>query len=138
MALTSNSDFFVSIQDAGINRVVKHVMRQRPSLFNYGTSAVLYSPELLCQRVDVAQEVIQANNPIITVLDPLPVIGTNLGMNFCVQLTKGEIDFHPGNIISLPPELIRSFAQRLSVHFQLCRHRMPKSRLPSVNFPQLY
>jgi hypothetical protein len=120
MALTSNSDFFVSIHDAGINRVVKHVMRQRPSLFNYGTSAVLFNPELLCQRVDIAPEVIQANNPIITVLDPLPVIGTNLAMNFCVQLTKGEIDFHPGNIISLPPELNPLAAQRLSVHFQVC------------------
>lgn len=131
MSLTANSDFFVSIQDAGINRVVKHVMQQRPSLFNYGTAAVLYNPELLCQRIDIAPEVLQSNNPIITVLDPLPVIGTNLGMNFCVQLTKGEIDFHPGNTISLPLELNPLQAQRLSVHFQVCAGiGCPRGRLP--------
>lgn len=131
LALTSNSDFFISIQDAGINRVVKHVMRQRPSLFNYGTSFLLRNPELLCQRIDAASEVVQAGNPLITVLDPLPVIGTNLGLNYCVQLTKGEIDFHPGNIIALPPELNPLASQRLSVHFQVCAGiGCPTGRLP--------
>lgn len=132
VALTSNSDFYVAIHDAGINRIVKHVMRQRPSLFNYGTSLLLRNPELLCQRVDVAPEVLLAGNPIITVLDPLPIIGTSLGLNYCVQLTKGEIDFHPSNVISLPPELNPPLAnQRLGVHFQVCAGiGCPISNLP--------
>ena len=131
MALTSNSDFYVSIQDAGINRVVKHVMRQRPSLFNYGTSFVSRSPELLCKRIEVAPEVLEVGNSLITVLDPLPVIGTNLGLNYCVQLTKGEIDFHPENIIALPPELHPLATQHLSVHFQVCAGiGCPTGRLP--------
>ncbi len=131
MALTINSDFYVAIQDAGINRVVKHVMQQRPSIFNYGTLAVFRNPELLCEKIDVANEVLQAGNPLITVLDPLPVIGTNLGLNYCVQLTKGEIDFHPGDIISLPPELNPLANQRLSIHFQVCAGMgCPTGRIP--------
>jgi len=121
VALTSNSDFYVAIHDAGINRIVKHLMRQRPSLFNYGTSLLLRNPDMLCQDVDVSPEVLRAGNPIITVLDPLPVIGTSLGLNYSVQLTKGEIDFHPSNAISLPPELNPPLAnQRLGIHFQVC------------------
>ena len=93
MAFTSNSDFYASIHDAGINRIIKHVMRQRPSFFNYGTSMLISNPELLCKEIDVAPEVISAGNPIITILEPLPVIGTSLGLNYCIQATIGEIDF---------------------------------------------
>lgn len=120
MAFTNKSDVYVAIHDAGINRVIRHVMRQRPSLFNYGTSMLLSNPELLCKEIDIAPEVIAAGNPIIKVLPPLPVIGTSLGLNFCVQATKGEIDFHPGNVFSLPPELNPLASQRFAVHFQAC------------------
>lgn len=132
MALTDNSDLYVAIHDNGINRIVRHVMRQRPSLFNYGTSLLLSNQQLLCQNIDVAPEVLRAGNPVITVLDPLPVIGTNFGLNFCAQITKGEIDFHQGNIITLPPELNPPLAnQRLGIHFQACGGiGCPPTRLP--------
>jgi hypothetical protein len=131
MALTSHSDFYVSVNDAGINRIVKHLMRQRPSLFNYGTSFVLRSSELFCQRIDAAPEVLEAGNQLITVLDPLPLIGTNLGLNFLVQLTEAKIDFHPNNIISLPPELSPLANQRLGFNFQVCAGiGCPTDRLP--------
>lgn len=121
MACTDNSDFYVAIHEVAINRIVRHVMRQRPSLFNYGTSLILSNPQLLCQNIDVAPEVLHAGNPIITVMDPLPVFGTNLGLNFCVQLTKGEINFHPENVFNLPPELNPPLeSQSLGVHFQAC------------------
>lgn len=121
MALTSNCDFYVAIHDAGINRVVKHIMRQRPSLFNYGTAAINQNHRLLCKDIDIAPEVLVAGNPIVTVLDPLPIIGTAYGLNYLVQLTKGEIDFHPGNVFNLPPELNPPLAnQRLAIHFQVC------------------
>jgi hypothetical protein len=121
MALTSNSDFYFAIQDAGINRLVNHVMRKRPSLFNYGTSLVASNPHLLCQNIDVAPEVLQAGNPLVTVLDPLPIFGTSLALNYAVQLTKGELDFHPGNVFTLPGELNPPLGkQRLAVHFQVC------------------
>lgn len=121
MALTSNSDFYVSIQDAGINRLVKHFMRKRPSLFNYGTSLVASNPQFLCQNVDVAPEVLQAGNPIVSVLPPLPIIGTSSALNYSVQLTKGELDFHPENVFTLPSELNPPLGkQRLGLHFQVC------------------
>ncbi len=121
MALTSNSDFYVAIQDAGINRLVRHVMRKRPSLFNYGTSFVASNTHLLCHNIEVAPEVLQAENPLVTVLDPLPIFGTSLALNYAVQLTKGELDFHPGNVFTIPSELNPPLGkQRLGVHFQVC------------------
>jgi hypothetical protein len=133
VALTSHSDFYVAIHDAGINRLVGHVMRKRPSLFNYGSSLLASNPQLLCQSVDVAPEVLQAGNPLVTVLDPLPIIGTSLALNYAVQLTKGEIDFYPGNVFALPAELNPPLGkQRLGVHFQVCAGM---GCPPSVSFP---
>ena len=121
MVFTTNSDFYVAIQDAGINRLVKHVMRKRPSLFNYGTPLVALNPQLLCQQVEVAPEVLQAGNPLVTELSPLPVIQTSYALNYAVQLTKGELDFHPSNVFALSPELNPPLAnQHLGVHFQVC------------------
>ncbi len=145
MALTSNSDFYVSIQDAGINRLVRHVMWKRPSLFNYGTSFVASNPHLLCQNIDVAPEVLQAGNPLVTVIDSLPIIGTSLALNYAIQLTKGELDFHPGNIFTLPNELNPPLGkQRLGVHFQVCAGLgcppaigLPTPGKPSVRVPSI-
>ena len=103
VALTNHSDFYVAIHDEGINRLVKHVMRKRPSLFNYGTSLVASNPQLLCQTVDVAPEVLQAGNPLVTVLDALPVIGTTLGLNYAektnykLHIFKSLIDHFNSN-----------------------------------------
>jgi hypothetical protein len=106
-------------------------MRQRPSLFNYGTSLLASNPEMLCERVDPAPEVVRNENPLVTVLDPLPVIGlsgfppgsigpTGLALNFGAQLSNGEIDFFQGNVFTLPPELSPLASQRLAVHFRVC------------------
>jgi hypothetical protein len=119
--LTSNCDFYVAIYDAGINRVVKQVMQQRPSLFNYGTALLADNPQLLCTPIDADPRVILADNPLITVLGPLPVLGTSDGLNFCVQASLGEIDFYPSNVITLPPDLNPPLpAQQLAVYFRVC------------------
>lgn len=121
MPLTSDSDIYFAIHDAGINRVVKHVMRQRPSLFNYGTALVAADPQLLCSPVDVDPRVTAADNPIVTVMPPLPVITTPYAMNYCAQVGGGQIDFAPGNIISLPAALNPPLPdQRLAVRFSVC------------------
>jgi hypothetical protein len=137
MSLTNNSDIYAAIHDEGINRVIRHLMRQRPSLFNYGTSFLASNPQLLCEKIDAAPEVIGGNNPLIKILDPLPVIGlppippgtttlptdiikTNLALNFAVQLSKGEIDFFEGNVFALPPGLTPLLNQRLAIHFKFC------------------
>jgi hypothetical protein len=131
MSLTANCDIYAAIHDAGINRVIRHLMRQRPSLFNYGSSLLASNPEMLCERIDPDPGVVSNNNPLVTVLDPLPVIGlsgfppgsigpTGLALNFGAQLSRGEIDFFQGNVFALPPELSRLASQRLAVHFRVC------------------
>lgn len=123
MAFTDNCDLFGAIHEQGINRVVRHIMRQRPSLFNYGTALILRQPELLCVPIDPAPAVIQRGDPLITVEDPLPIFGANppLGLNFVFQFTRAELDFHPGNTIALPPELSPPLgAQRFALHGQIC------------------
>jgi hypothetical protein len=131
MSLTSNCDIYAAVHDAGINRVIKHLMRQRPSLFNYGSALVAANPEMLCDRIDPDPAVVSNNNPLVTTLDPLPVIGlsgfppgsigpTGLALNFGAQLSKGEIDFFQGNVFTLPPQLSPLASQRLAVHFRVC------------------
>src|SRR4030042_1356291 len=107
MPFTDKSDLYAALNEDGINNVATHIMRQRPSLFNYGTALVAAKPELLCERIVATPDVINRGNPLITIEDPLPVLGTNgtVALNFCFQLTKARIDFHPGDIITLPPEL---------------------------------
>jgi len=135
MALTSDCDFYGAILDKGINTVVRHVMRQRPSLFNYGTSPVRADPSLLCKKIDAAPGVTE----LITVLPAIPLLpmgsidlgdiggtdvtlsGGNLVLDFAVQLTALELDFHPGNIITLPAELSPPLQpQHLAFRAEVC------------------
>jgi hypothetical protein len=51
MALTDNCDVFLSVNESGLNRVVKHLTMQRPSLFNIGSPAIVVNPQLLCSPV---------------------------------------------------------------------------------------
>ena len=128
MSLTEKCDIYAAIHDAGINRVVKHLMQQRPSLFNFGTSFLASNPNLLCEKIIAVPEVNRQQNPLLTILDPIPVIGlplsqsssNNLAINFAIQLSKAEIDFHEGNIFPLPSELAPLANQRLAAHFKVC------------------
>ena len=122
MAFTDQCSIFGSVNEEGINRVVRHIMRQRPSLFNYATAYFQERPRLLCVPIEFAPEVKKAGNPLFAVQDPIPVLGTTppLGLNWCLQFTKLAIDFHPGNAIALPPELGTLQPQRLAVHLAAC------------------
>ena len=141
MSLTEKCDIYAAVHDAGINRVVKHLMQQRPSLLNYGTSFLASNPNLLCEKITVVPEVNRQQNPLLTILDPLPVIGfplgqsnsSNLAINFAIQLSKAEIDFHQGNIFPLPPELDPLASQRLAVHFKVCAGLDCINDLPVLN-----
>lgn len=123
MAFTDNCDIFGAVDELGINLVVAHVMRQRPSLFNYGTNLFLTRPDLLCVRIRATPDVTNRGNPLFTLEDPLPIIGTNnqYGLHFCFQLTKVEVDFHPSSVFTLPPELSPPLkAQRFAFRVQVC------------------
>ncbi|MEK6480351.1 hypothetical protein WJR50_22600 [Catalinimonas sp. 4WD22] len=118
MAFTDNSDLYGALHEEGINRVVKHIRRQRPSLFNYGTALIQANPELLCERIESAPGV----STLITVQPPLPLFGAEqLALNYCFQFTAFEIEFHPGNVINLPPQLNPPLpGQRFAFRAKLC------------------
>lgn len=122
MPFTDVSDLYGAVNEEGINLVVRHVMRKRPSLFNYGTQAVLVNPALHCVRIDAAPEVVANGNPLMTREDPIEIVGTNgqYGLDFCAQLTELKVDFHPGGAISLPPELAPLDAQRFAISATAC------------------
>lgn len=132
MAFTDNADLYGSVNETGINRLVRHIMRKRPSLFNYATSAIASNRELWCVPVDfdpiindpffASKKNSRQPNPIFTIENPLPIVGTfatygvQLGVNFAFQLTKAEIDLHPGRLFELPPELEPPLAEQ---HFAI-------------------
>lgn len=123
MALTDHCDVFASAHEEGMNRIVGHLMRQRPSLFNYGTAFFLLNPDRLCERIDAHPEVTRRGNPLISVEEPLPILGSgsSVGMDFCAQIVKLEVDLHPGNRFTLPPQLSPPLGdQRLAFHGRLC------------------
>jgi hypothetical protein len=124
MAFTDNCDLFAAVHEDGVNLVIQHIMRQRPSLFNYATADVAGNRELWCRQIDVTKDVVKFANPFFTVMPPLPVIGSSNPLvltGFCAQLTKALIDFHPGQTIGLPAELNPPLQpQRFSLQFTAC------------------
>lgn len=123
MAFTDKCDLYGAIHEEGINRVARHIMRQRPSLFNYATRDVADNPELLCARIEATADVVKRENPLVTVEDPLELPGTGglIGLNFCLQLVEAKIDFHPGGVIELPRELDPPLKdQRFAIQVRVC------------------
>jgi hypothetical protein len=123
MAFTNRSEIYGAIHKEGINFLLRHVMRQRPSLFTYATTYVAEKrPELLCQRVEVSEMVRKYNNPVASITEPLPLVPIDkyLALNFCLQVTDLEIDFHPGGVFDLPSELGDLSEQRFALRGQAC------------------
>lgn len=124
MAYTDHCDLYAAVHEDGMNRVIQHIMRQRPSWFNYASADIAGNRELWCQQIDVTKDVIKFANPFFTVMPAFPVIGSDNPMvmtGFCAQLTKALIDLHPGKTISLPGELSPPLKpQRFSLQFTVC------------------
>lgn len=120
MTFTQYSDIYVAVRDAGITRILSHIMVQRPSLFNYGSILPATDPWLVCRDIRTVPPVVQANDPLITRMDPLPVVQTPITLDYIIQLTKGTIDFFPGSALSLPPELKPLKNQQFAINFEVC------------------
>lgn len=121
MGLTNSCDIFASFNEDGFNKIINHVRMQRPSLFNYATADVAKNKNLLCKAIDASPIIFIRNNPLVTIVEPLPIPGTNYGINFAVQLVELRIDFHPGDEFNLPPELNPPLEkQRLAFKLNLC------------------
>jgi hypothetical protein len=124
MAFTDNCDLYAAVHEDGINLVIKHVMRQRPSMFNYATAEVAANPKIACSPVEHTIDVTDHFNPLFGVLGPLPLLGVDappVGLNFCAQLTEAEVDFYPGNVIALPAKLNPPLPQQhLAFKVRMC------------------
>jgi hypothetical protein len=124
MAFTNNCDLYAAVDEKGVNRAIRHIMRQRPSLFNYATIDVANKKELWCQHVEFTDDVVKHGNPLFSILPPLPILGADsppVGVSFCVQLTGARVDFHPGNVFQLPPEMTPPLqTQRFALQFRIC------------------
>lgn len=121
MALTDHCDVFASVSEGAFNKIIANVARQRPSLVNLGTSSFVANPGLMCHKIEVAP-LLPANQPRVALQQPLPVPGTGgaWGLEYCMQLSKLAIDFHPGTM-PLPPELNPPLAaQHFALQLQVC------------------
>jgi hypothetical protein len=108
MAFTDNCDLYAAVHEDGLNRIARHIMRQRPSLFNYATVYIARQPKLACHSVAHTQDIIDYNNPLFTIENALPLFGVDappVGLNYCAQLVDAKVDFYPSNVIKLPGEL---------------------------------
>lgn len=122
MASTDNCDIFIAALDAGGNRVINHVKRQRPSLFNYATEGFRDRPDLFCEDIEPHPVVLERGNPLFRVMPYLPIVLTGgYGLEFCAQITDAEIDFSPGDVFTLPGELFPPLDdQCFALHVILC------------------
>jgi len=120
MAFTDHCSIFAAFHEDGFNRIIRHVREQRPSLFNYATAGMAASPRLLCQAITAHPIVFERGNPLVTIVDPLPIPGTPYGVNFAVQLTDLAIDFHRNDVFPLPRELDPLATQHLAIKLRLC------------------
>jgi hypothetical protein len=124
MAFTDDCDLYAAVHEDGVNHAIGHIMRQRPSLFNYATADVIANRKLWCREIKHTEDVAKYGNRLFTEMPPLPVIGSDsppVTVGFCVQVTKAELDFHPGGVLALPPELSPPLGeQRFALHFEAC------------------
>jgi hypothetical protein len=105
MALTAGQDLYASVGEEGINRFVRHLFRQRPSLFTFATPGIAaYADEFLDPAVPLSGAQVARGQPRVSELSRIPVLGTDgpVELEYCVQLTAFEFDFHPGDEFDLP------------------------------------
>lgn len=124
MAFTDNCDLYAAVHEDGVNLLAKHLIAQRPSLFNYATQYVSDHPQLACHPVAHTVDVTNHFNPLFTVVPSLPILGADsppFGLNFCIQLVDAKVDFFPGNAIHLPPKLNPPLgAQHVAMQIRMC------------------
>ena len=119
MAFTNHSGLFAAVDENAINTTIGHLMRQRPSLFNYAT---LIFTQALSSQFCMPIAPPPGGGPLFTVEPQLPVLGAPqpLGLDWCLQLSSVSIDLYPGRTLTLPPELDQIGSQQFALHLRAC------------------
>ena len=139
MPLTDHSDIYSALHEDGIDRVIDHLMRKRPSLFNYGTERLVDAAasrekddrRLLCDGIDHDPEVLKwvsdpiaadEDSPLMTEEDPLPVFGTDglVALDFCVQVVDLDLDFSPSDVVIDGDDDVGRGAQQFAASVTVC------------------
>jgi hypothetical protein len=130
MAYTTNCDIYIAVHENGINDLIGRLMSEVPSFFNFGSRYIATYPQLACNPIQAAP--VDPEDPLISPIDvsgipPLlfstsfspfpggnPAIGSPVPFNldipipspdFLIQLSKVQVDFYPGSVITLPTTL---------------------------------
>lgn len=119
MAFTNHSGLFAAVHENAINTTIGHLMRQRPSLFNYAT---LIFTQALSSQFCMPIAPPPGGGPLFTVEPQLPVLGAPrpLGLDWCLQLSNVSVDLFPGNTLTLPSELDPIGSQQFALHLRAC------------------
>ena len=107
MAFTDHCDVFGAFHEDGFNRIIDHIRFQRPSMFNYATQAIADNPALLCRPIVAHPRLNQHGNPLVTIIDPLPLPGSNFALNFSCSSSTSRSTSTRRTWSTLPPELAR-------------------------------
>lgn len=128
MTFTNNSDFYIAIHENGINRIINRAMLYVPSTFNFGSSYISAHPQMACNTVNADPSVTASGDPLISVIYPqfpsnfkIPLMNTFATIYlqqpyFIAQLSELQVDFNPGNVITLPETLPSLPSQQLALH----------------------
>ena len=126
------ADVYGAITDDAVNRIIGFVHARAPFLFNYVAPSLQVTTDahgnmkiqdlwLTCSDVPDSP---LAGVPKYTRVAPFRVPPFPVGLPYCVQIIDAKIDFHPGDILTLPAELDfplreQSFALMVLLNFGL-------------------
>jgi hypothetical protein len=108
VALTDNADLYIAVHEHGINTIVLHVMRQRPSWFNRGSPWTAADPvNRLRHPITASKVVLDRGNPLLEVQPPIALPGTDnrYALEYGLQITAVGVDLPPGGALALPAQL---------------------------------
>lgn len=119
MPLTSNCDAIGIFSEEAFNKIIRQVMYQMPSTFNYATKKLI-TQNNFCSSIYADPVLIQMGKTVVTKIDKIPVFGSDSGLDFCMQVKDFKLDFHPNNTVVLPPELgdlsVQQFAMSMKIN----------------------
>ncbi|WP_153800500.1 hypothetical protein [Foetidibacter luteolus] len=109
------SDVYGAISDDAIQRIINDTHVKAPFLFNYVAPSIRFVQDDAGRLVDteelwvtcspVEDSPLDGEVPRFTRMQPFSLPGIPVKLPYCIQIIDAALDFHPGNIIALPPEL---------------------------------